>query len=227
MNFADRRSIAVEQSVSGRPATCPTVSQPSEAAMFKAKSSPATARSNATIRTGSIVRPHHALAIALACVCVALPGAEYARAAPALASTSAARCLTGHLRLSFVRGQGATSHRFWDFALRNVGPGKCRLQGYPGVGLLNKSGRLISVNVAPQAGPTPTVVIGVGQRGYFTFSYVVSGPCLPHFFNAYGLQVIPPNRTHRLVYHSGKIDVCSISVGGHPTVSPLRARLDR
>jgi hypothetical protein len=194
--------------------------------MFKAESSPATVRANAAIRKESIVAPRLALAIALACMCVALPAADHAHAAPARATTSVARCLTGHLRLSFVRGQGATSHRFWDFALRNVGPGKCRLQGYPGVGLLNKSGRLIAVNVARHAGPTPAVVVGVGQRGYFTFSYVVSGPCLPHFFNAYGVQVIPPNRTHRLVFHSGKIDVCSVSVGGHPTVSPLRALLD-
>jgi len=128
--------------------------------------------------------------------------------------------------MAFARGQGATSHRFWDFALRNVGPGRCRLQGYPGVGLLNNAGKLIAVKVDRRGGPTPSMIVAVGQRAFFSFSYVVSGPCLPHFFTAYGLQVIPPNRTHRLIYHSGKIDICSPSVGGHPGVYPIRPGLD-
>ena len=162
-------------------------------------------------------------ALVLALMCVAVPAFG---SAPSPRSATVGRCLTGHLRLSFVRGEGATSHRFWDFALRNVGPGRCRLQGYPGVGLLDKRGKLIAVDVEREGGATPSVVIGVGQRAFFTFSYVVSGPCLPHFFSAYGVQVIPPNRRHRLIFHSGRIDVCSASVGGHPDVYPLRPGLD-
>jgi hypothetical protein len=162
------------------------------------------------------------VALVLALMCVAVPA--FGSAAPAAATVG--RCLTGHLRLSFVRSEGATSHRFWDLALRNVGPGRCRLQGYPGVGLLDKHGRLIDVNVEREDAARPSVVLGVGQRAFFTFSYVVSGPCLPHFFRAYGLQVIPPNRTHRLVLHSGRFDVCAVSVGGHPDVYPLRSGLE-
>jgi hypothetical protein len=158
-----------------------------------------------------------ALVVVLTCAAVPAFGS-----APSTATVG--RCLTGHLRLSFVRSEGATSHRFWDFALRNVGPGKCRLQGYPGVGLLDKRGRLIDVGVEREDAARPSVVLGVGRRAFF--SYVVSGPCLPHFFSAYGVQVIPPNRTHRLVLHSGRFDVCSVSVGGHPDVYPLRPSLE-
>jgi hypothetical protein len=167
-----------------------------------------------------------AAAFLLSSLCVAAPSLGQAHMSQSSATTSVPRCLTGHLRLSFARGEAATSHRFWDFSLRNVGPGKCRLQGYPGVGLLNKAGKLIAVNVEREGGPTPSVIVSVGQRAYFSFSYVVSGPCIPHFFTAYGLQIIPPNRTHRLIYHSGRIDICSPSVGGHPDVYPIRAGLD-
>jgi hypothetical protein len=155
-------------------------------------------------------------------LCAAVPALGRPAARP---SAAVGRCLTGHLRLSLLRSEGATSHRFWDFALRNVGPGRCRLQGYPGVGLVDRRGKLIAVKVARKAGPAPSVVVGVGARAFFTFSYVVSGPCVPHAFSAYGVQVIPPDRTHRLVWHSGRIGVCSVSVGGHPQVSALRARL--
>ena len=191
------------------------------------KSAPTKATVNATGMARHPVRPLVAAALLLSLLMVvALPAPGHAKPQRSAASAVVARCLTGHLRLSFVRGQGATSHRFWDLALRNVGPGTCRLQGYPGVGLLDKSGHLTAVNVEREGGPTPSVIVAVGQRAYFSFSYVVSDPCLPHFFTAYGLQVIPPNRTQRLVYHSGRIDICSVSVGGHPDVYPIRPGLD-
>jgi hypothetical protein len=156
--------------------------------------------------------------------------AAAALAAAALAHDSRAatpaRCTTAHLRLSLVRSEGATSHRFWDLALRNAGPASCRLQGYPGVGLLDRSGRLIAVEVDRVGGRrTPSVIVAPGQRAFFTFTYVVSGPCLPRFFSAYGLQVIPPNRRQRLVLHSGRFDVCSPAVGGRPRVYPIRRNL--
>jgi hypothetical protein len=180
----------------------------------------------------NVATPHHIARLAMTAavllslmMLVALPAIGHAKPQRSVSSAAVSRCLAGHLRLSFVRGRGATGHRYWDFALRNVRPGRCPLQGYPGVGLLNSSGRLVAVNVERVGGPTPNVVVGVGQRAFFTFSYVVSGPCLPHFFSAYGVQVIPPNRTHRLVYYSGRIDICSVSVGGHPVVYPIRPGL--
>jgi Protein of unknown function (DUF4232) len=135
------------------------------------------------------------------------------------------RCATSNLRLDFVGGQGFTSHRAWDFGLRNVGSTTCHLKGYPGVGLLDAHARPISVTVVRNtAFPVKNVVLHPWQRAYFSFVYVISGPCLPHFFSAYGLQVFPPNSAARLVYYAGRFDVCDPSVGGNPEVYPIRAK---
>jgi Protein of unknown function (DUF4232) len=146
---------------------------------------------------------------------------------PSLGSTTP-RCLTSHLHLSFVRGTAALSHLYWDLALRNVGSATCHLHGYPGVGLLDSHGQLIHVNVDRAAGlPVTTVTVHHGQRAFFTFAYTSSGPCLPHFFSAYGLQIFPPGNTQRLLLHSSRFDICDPSVGGRPHVYPVRRTLNR
>lgn len=145
--------------------------------------------------------------------------------APRPASSAIAHCTSAHLRLSFVTGEAATSHRFWTLALTNTGTATCRLQGFPGVGLLARSGRVLSTTVARQTQfPRPPVLVRPGKRGYFTFEYVVRGPCGAQFFTVYGLQVIAPNERHQVTprIHS-RIDVCSVAVAGPPTVTPMRA----
>ncbi len=138
------------------------------------------------------------------------------------------RCTTRRLHVSVLEIQGATSHSYWEMALRNSGAGTCRLQGYPGVGLLDAHGAVIADGVARQPGqPTPNVTIARGGRAYFTFSYVVAGPCIPHDFKAYGLEVYPPDQLTPLrVATHGTLDVCDRSVGGPPLVSAIRARRD-
>ncbi len=138
------------------------------------------------------------------------------------------RCLTSHLHLSFVRGTAGLSHLYWDLALRNVGSATCHLRGYPGVGLLDAHGRLIHVNVDRATGvPVTTVTMHHGQRAFFTFTYTSSGPCLPRFFSAYGLEIFPPGSTRRLLLHSSRLDICDPSVGGRPQVYPVRRTLKR
>jgi hypothetical protein len=152
-------------------------------------------------------------------------GRADARLAPAAQSTSIARCASGGLRVHVLLLEGATSHRYWEMAFQNVGPASCRLQGYPGVGLLNARGRLIADKVERQPGePTPSVTIAHGGRAYFTFGYVVAGPCIPRDFKAYGLEVYPPDDfTRLLVPTHGVLEVCDRSVGGAPLVYPIRA----
>lgn len=136
------------------------------------------------------------------------------------------RCTVSHLRLSRASGQGALSHVYWEEALRNVGSGTCRLRGYPRVRLLDRHDHPINVRVVhTHPYPVRTVVLHPGQRAFFTFDFVTSGPCLPHFFSAYGLVVSPPHDGGLLVAHTGRFDVCSPSVGGSPGVSPVRATL--
>ena len=158
----------------------------------------------------------------------ALAGAvssELGRGGPSAGSTPP-RCSTSNLSLEFVRATGATSHRYWDLALRNGGSATCHLRGYPGVGLLDRRARLIHVRVDRVTGfPVRNVVLHPWQRAFFTFTYVVSGPCLPHYFSAYGLEVFPPDNRRRMLLYHGRFDVCAPSVGGHPGVYPVRPKL--
>jgi hypothetical protein len=143
-----------------------------------------------------------------------------------LGSTATPRCLTSHLRLSFVRVLGAAGARSWDLALTNTGSATCHLYGYPRVGLLNLHSQLISVNVARDSAFLPTTVIAHrGQRGYFTLIWESAGPCEPHFYTAQGIQVFPPNSTRRLFLHR-RLEICDTSIGGHPRVTPVRQTLD-
>jgi Protein of unknown function (DUF4232) len=140
-------------------------------------------------------------------------------------SAQIARCATGQLRLSVLDVPGAAGHRYWDMTLRNHGAERCSLEGYPGIGLLDGRGELIADNVDRQPGyPTPSVIVAHDQRAYFSFAYTVSGPCAPHDFKAYGLEVYPPDQygALRLSTH-GPLEVCDRSLGGAPLVYPIRS----
>jgi hypothetical protein len=141
-------------------------------------------------------------------------------AAPAVASAATPRCLTSSLRLDFVRGQGFTSHRAWDFALRNTGSATCQLRGYPGVALLDRHARVEGPSVVRRGAPVQTVVLAPWRRAFFTFVFTVAGPC-PSGVRASGLQVFPPNARRALRWHQ-RFDVCA---GSHPDVTPVRSKL--
>jgi hypothetical protein len=134
-------------------------------------------------------------------------------------------CPAAQLRISRLDVQGAAGHRYWDLALRNVGQTSCRMRGYPGVGLLDKHGRLLAVNVSRISGfPRPTVTLAHGRSAYFSFGYASGGPCIPHTFNAYAIEVYPPDDYgHLLLDAHGAFNVCDTSVGGSPVVYPIRA----
>jgi hypothetical protein len=140
---------------------------------------------------------------------------------------SAPRCSTATLRLDLVSEDAATSHRFWNLALRNTGASTCHLKGFPGVGLLDANAGSINDPVVRQTGfKQRNVVLKPWQRAYFTFGYAVSGPCRPSFFYAYGIEVFPPQGTQRLVYYRGRFDVCGRSLS-HPSVYPVRPKLNQ
>jgi Domain of unknown function (DUF4232) len=139
---------------------------------------------------------------------------------------STPRCATSSLRLDFVSSDAATSHEFLNLALRNVGSVTCHLKGFPRVGLLDVNARPINDPAFRETGfKQRNVVLRPWQRAYFTFGYAVSGPCVPNFFYAYGLRVVPPNATRGLVYYRGRFDVCGQSLS-HPSVYPVRPTLN-
>lgn len=167
------------------------------------------------------------LCVALIAVCCFLV-VVVARPPSSFGSTTP-RCSQSNLILGFVRELGAAGTTGWDFALRNGGSATCHLQGYPGVGLLDGGARLIHVSVdRASAFKAKNVVLHPWQRAYFSLTYHTGGArsaCTPHYFSAYGLQVIPPNSTQRLLYYHGRFDVCTPSFG-HPLVYPVRSTLN-
>lgn len=149
------------------------------------------------------------------------------RLAPARCTApTASACVTSHLRLAFQRGLGSLGHRELDLSLRNAGSAACTLRGYPRVWLLDQRGGVLAAAKHAPGFAVRSVTLGRGQRGFFTVIYAASGPCLPHYFVAYGLKVTPPGGTGSWRLHRGRLDVCSVHIGGRPEVTPLRARLN-
>jgi hypothetical protein len=137
-----------------------------------------------------------------------------------------AHCSTAHLRLSSVRILGALGHRIWELALKNTGTVTCTLRGYPLVKLLNRQQQPTVRSAHASGFPVGVVTLSPWQRGFFTLSYAAAGPCLPHFFTAYGLKVFPPANGRGLTLRRLPFTLCSIGLGGHPRVTPVRARLN-
>jgi hypothetical protein len=147
-------------------------------------------------------------------------------AAPA-SSRPLPRCAVGHLAVRVASTSAAAGHRYWNIELRNRGRTSCVLQGFPAIGLLDRTQGLFAVTVANQPGwPAPRITVAPGRRAYFTFGYTVSGPCGTHSFTAFALAVYPPSDSRYLtVSIHGGVAVCGTHVGGDPVVYPLRRGL--
>jgi len=137
----------------------------------------------------------------------------------ASAGALAPRCATSNLRVDKVGEDDFTSHRSWDLALRNIGSGTCRLKGYPGVRLLDSGARIMSTTVIHTGGAQPTVTLAPWHRAFFTFTFATNGPCT-HAVFAYGVRVVPPGASPRLVQYEGIFGLCGPSPA-RVTVSPV------
>lgn len=167
--------------------------------------------------TRAVTLPRAALTFTAATIVVAVAVAGPVGARPANTPV----CSASSLRLDKTGGQGFTSHREWDFLLRNVTSHTCHLRGYPGITLLNV--HATSTGVSAVHNPTVNVTtrtLGPWGGVSFKFVFTVSGPCA-HSFKAYGLRVTPPGASGHLGYYAGPFGVCSVSIGGHPTVTAV------
>jgi hypothetical protein len=132
-------------------------------------------------------------------------------------------CSSAQLSLRFLSFQGATGHRFWDFAFQNAGA-KCTLRGFPEVMLLDHHGGVLTVTFHHQPGfPAKTVTIAHGKRGFFTVTYLDGGFCSRHYL-AYRMKLFPPGGSGGFVFNPvpanhGPISVCT----GSERVYPVRA----
>ncbi|MHB1834402.1 MAG: DUF4232 domain-containing protein [Solirubrobacteraceae bacterium] len=152
-------------------------------------------------------------------------GAAYVFGAAA-AGRPAPTCAAAHLRLSSVRILGAAGHRIWDLALRNAGRVTCELRGYPTVRLLDRRGRPTVSSLHAAGFAVTTVRLARGARAFFTVNYAAAGPCLPHFFSAFGVDVFPPGSRTGLRLRRAAFTLCSVGLGGPPRVTPVRASLN-
>jgi WD40 repeat protein len=135
-------------------------------------------------------------------------------------------CPVSHLRLRLVQGRIATSHWSGVLALRNIGPARCTLRGYPSVRLLNRRGHALNARIAHARGlSVQSVTLSSGQRAFFTFNYALGGACLSHSFTAYGLAVTPPGDFHHLLLHR-QLGICDLALGGDPLITPIRTQLN-
>jgi hypothetical protein len=126
-------------------------------------------------------------------------------------SVATPTCSAGQLRLDRVGGQGFTSHREWDFILRNISSHTCKLAGFPKIKFLDGSAMPISYAVVHHGATNGVVVLHTFKRAKFAFVFTVAGPCIPHSFNAFGLRVTPPGASGNLVWFAGSTGVCNIS----------------
>jgi len=148
---------------------------------------------------------HRAAALAMICA-LALSVAVFIVPASGVAA-SAPTCSTSNLRLDKIGENDFTSHRGWDFALRNVGSRTCHLKGYPSVGLLDATARPLPTDIGHFGGPPHNVVLAPWHRAFFSVTFAVSGPCSAAVF-AYGMAITPPQASPRLVWYAGRFDLC-------------------
>ena len=151
---------------------------------------------------------HRAAALAIICV-LALSVVAFTVPASGVAA-SVPTCSTSNLRLDKIGESDFTSHRGWDFALRNVGSRTCHLKGYPSVRLLGATARPLPTNMGHFGGPPHNVVLAPWHRAFFSITFAVSGPCSAAVF-AYGMAITPPSASPRLVWYAGRFDLCGPS----------------
>jgi len=136
-----------------------------------------------------------------ACVCAC----AVVLAAPASgASASAPQCSSAQLRLKFVGFQGATGHRYWQMAFKNVGR-TCSLRGFSRVQLLAQDGHVIASAFRHETGfPVTTVVVGHDKRAFVAYTYVDGGFCSSGQFNAPKARLFPPGVTGGFVFNMAR-----------------------
>jgi hypothetical protein len=124
----------------------------------------------------------------------------------------------------FVGFQGATGHRYWQLAWRNVGHA-CSLRGFSRVQLLAPDGHVITSAFRHETGfPVTTVVVGHDKRAFVAYTYVDGGFCNSGQFHAPKARVFPPGDAGGFVFNMvpknmGPPYLCPGSEGVFPVTS--------
>jgi hypothetical protein len=106
-------------------------------------------------------------------------------------------CPTSSLKVMVLRASGAAGHQYAFLQFTNIGSKSCSLTGFPGVQLL-KAGRPLGQPAARSALAATRVQIAPGAA--LTARLVDDSTC--NADNADSVQIIPPNRTDKIVLPS-------------------------
>jgi len=123
-----------------------------------------------------------------------------------------------------VSFQGATGHRYWQLAFKNMGR-QCGLRGFARVQLLAQDGQVISPAFRHEtAFPVTTVVVGHDRRGFVAYTYVDGGFCNSGQFDAPKARLFPPGTDGGFVFNMapkamGPPYVCPGTEGIFPVTS--------
>jgi hypothetical protein len=129
--------------------------------------------------------------------------------------------------LAFVRGSTTLGHGQWDLSLRNTSARTCTLRGFAGVQLLGQHNKKLRVRVKHSGrSPVRTVALAPGKRAFFTVTFPTGTACGRRVYKAYGLLVRWAGYTAGLETRPSGVTICDPSVGGNPTVTAFRARLN-
>ncbi|WSW21583.1 DUF4232 domain-containing protein [Streptomyces phaeochromogenes] len=143
---------------------------------------------------------------------------------PTSSTAPLARCTRGHLDLSLGRVSPGAGNRYTPLVFTNAGEEPCSLQGYPGVTLLDTSGKRIGES-SERRGPTaPAVALESGGSAYAALHTVAPGvtdkPC---WKPAAQIQAYPPGSTWALRTPAASFRVCgdifevsTVKPGSHP-----------
>jgi ABC-type oligopeptide transport system substrate-binding subunit len=121
-------------------------------------------------------------------------------AGPALTAAATKHCLTAQLRLKVVSVQGATEHRYVDYAFKNAGTSSCILRGYPAAVLRDKHSKAMVSSAAKvrqwSLSKIRTVTLSPGKRAFFSFEWTDADFCSGSFV-VYSVRISPPGNAAR------------------------------
>jgi hypothetical protein len=153
---------------------------------------------------------------AAAAAVVALTAAPAVAATPVRDTPGTPMCATSHLSAALHGGDAGAGNLYQYLVLTNHGSTACHLTGFPGVSLLDGSGRQIGAPATREQETYAPVVLKPGGSASDTVHTVNhQGTCLP---TSAKVRVYPPGNTASLVL-PGRITNCDDQL----TITPLAA----
>ena len=164
------------------------------------------------------------ISLAVACLSLALVACPSASSPPSPSPSAAVqRCKLGDLKMRQGSTGGAAGSVAGMFILRNISATPCTLEGYPGMQLLDATGRPMTTHVLRGTSvvvppiPVTLVTLAPGARGSFRWGYSDVPTGTETCPTSASVEVTPPNDFSHATLAS-KMSPC----GGRVTVSPVQ-----